>query len=102
MKLVGWIQDPKQHLRIESDLKMAIVQAFRRDDIEIPYPQHDLRLRAPGILSPTRRRSSRVVRTAEVRRAQQPHPSSSSSADAAPPSRTALRGDADRITDDGD
>ena len=63
MKLIGWIEDPKEHARIESDVRMAIVPAFRMHKIEIPVPQHDLHVRAPDILRTARKQSTRAVHT---------------------------------------
>jgi len=47
MKLRVWIQDPKKHPKVRSDLNCAIVRKFREYGIEIPYPQRDLHLRSP-------------------------------------------------------
>lgn len=46
MQLRVWIGDPKRHPLVTSDLNCAIVRAFRRHDIEIPFPQRDLHLRS--------------------------------------------------------
>jgi small-conductance mechanosensitive channel len=40
-----WIDDPDQGLAaLRSDLYAGIWQAFRRDGIEIPYPQREIRV----------------------------------------------------------
>ena len=42
-----WIQDPEEGLaNIRSDVYMRIWQLFRENNIEIPFPQHDLHLRS--------------------------------------------------------
>jgi small-conductance mechanosensitive channel len=50
MKLRTWISNPKFHHKIKSELNCAIVNAFRENKIEIPFPQRDLHLRSPKIL----------------------------------------------------
>jgi small-conductance mechanosensitive channel len=45
--LVFWAPDPLLRPRISSDLRFAIDDAFRREGIEIPFPQRDLHLRSP-------------------------------------------------------
>jgi small-conductance mechanosensitive channel len=47
MKMRAWIQNPKMHNNIRSELNCAIVRKFRENKIEIPYPQRDLHLRSP-------------------------------------------------------
>lgn len=47
MQLRVWIGEPKRHPQVTSDLNCAIVRAFRRHDIEIPFPQRDLHVRSP-------------------------------------------------------
>ncbi len=46
MKLRVWIDEPRQHPIITSDLNCAIVNKFREHNIEIPFPQRDLHLRS--------------------------------------------------------
>ncbi|MBD0343761.1 MAG: mechanosensitive ion channel [Coleofasciculus sp. Co-bin14] len=44
-----WVGDPKKQFRIKSDLYYRIEASFRRYNIEVPFPQHDLNLRSPGV-----------------------------------------------------
>lgn len=46
MKLRCWIEDPKQHREVTSDLNCAIVRKFRENNVEIPFPQRDLHVRS--------------------------------------------------------
>ena len=46
MSLRIWIADPKYHHIIRSEINCAIVQKFRDNNIEIPFPQRDLHLRS--------------------------------------------------------
>ncbi|MBL8659954.1 MAG: mechanosensitive ion channel family protein [Rhodospirillales bacterium] len=41
----AFIKDIEKRLMVASDLRFAIDQAFRDNDIEIPFAQHDIRLR---------------------------------------------------------
>jgi small-conductance mechanosensitive channel len=43
--LLCWIAHPRDDLRVGSALRFAIEKAFRRDGIEIPFPQRDVRVR---------------------------------------------------------
>ena len=47
MKLRAWIQNPKRHPIVRSDLNCAIVRKFRQNGVEIPFPQRDLHLKSP-------------------------------------------------------
>ncbi len=47
MRLRCWIFDPKEQYLIASDLRCEIVREFRKNNIEIPYPQRDLHVRSP-------------------------------------------------------
>lgn len=47
MTLRPWIDDPKEHPNIRSEINCAIVRKFREKGIEIPYPQRDLHIRSP-------------------------------------------------------
>ena len=40
-----WTEDPKRHIRVRSELNCAIVEKFRQNNIEIPFPQRDLHIR---------------------------------------------------------
>jgi len=46
LAVLAWVADPKDHHQIRSELNIAIVRAFRENDIEIPFPQRDLHLRS--------------------------------------------------------
>lgn len=46
MRLSVWVDNPKIHYQVRSDLHRAIVHKFREHQIEIPYPQRDLHLRS--------------------------------------------------------
>jgi small-conductance mechanosensitive channel len=47
MKLRIWIDNPKRHPGVRSDINCAIVQKFRENGVEIPFPQRDFHLRSP-------------------------------------------------------
>jgi small-conductance mechanosensitive channel len=47
MKVRVWIQSPKRHPMVRSDLNCAIVRKFRENNVEIPFPQRDLHLKSP-------------------------------------------------------
>jgi small-conductance mechanosensitive channel len=47
MKLRVWINHPKTHYKIRSDINCEIVRQFRKNNIEIPFPQRDLHVRSP-------------------------------------------------------
>lgn len=44
--LLAWIVEPREDLRVASDLRFAIDQAFRGAGITIPFPQRDLHLKS--------------------------------------------------------
>jgi small-conductance mechanosensitive channel len=44
--LHAWIDSAFNRLAVASDLRFAIVAAFRRHKVEIPFPQRDLHLRS--------------------------------------------------------
>jgi len=47
MKLRVWIDNPKRHPAVRSDINCAIVRKFRENGVEIPFPQRDFHLRSP-------------------------------------------------------
>lgn len=47
--LLVWIREPRHKDRIRSDLYYLIEANFRRNSIEIPFPQRDLHVRSPHI-----------------------------------------------------
>lgn len=47
MILLAWVDDPKSHALIRSEINCEIVRKFREKNIEIPFPQRDLHLRSP-------------------------------------------------------
>ncbi len=47
MQLRCWIPNPKIQSKIQHELNCTIVQKFRENNIEIPYPQRDLHVRSP-------------------------------------------------------
>jgi small-conductance mechanosensitive channel len=47
MKLRVWIDNPKRHPVVRSDINCAIVRKFRENGVEIPFPQTDLHVRSP-------------------------------------------------------
>jgi small-conductance mechanosensitive channel len=42
-----WLKDPYDYYRIRSDINCSIVRKFRKNKIEIPFPQRDLHIRSP-------------------------------------------------------
>jgi small-conductance mechanosensitive channel len=51
MILRVWIANPKMHHHIRSEINCAIVHKFRKNNIEIPFPQRDLHLRTPDTIA---------------------------------------------------
>jgi small-conductance mechanosensitive channel len=47
MRLRVWLEHPRRHLQVRSELNCAIVQKFQQNGVEIPFPQLDLRVRSP-------------------------------------------------------
>lgn len=47
--LLVWIGRPQQHVRIKSELNFKIDAAFRRHNIEVPFPQRDLHVRSGNL-----------------------------------------------------
>jgi small-conductance mechanosensitive channel len=48
-KLHAWVADAGVAFQVASDLRAAILRAFREAGIEIPYPQRDLHLRSSDV-----------------------------------------------------
>jgi len=48
-ELLVWIDKPHDHQQIRSDINYQIERLFREQEIEIPFPQRDLRLRSGAI-----------------------------------------------------
>jgi small-conductance mechanosensitive channel len=46
-ELLVWTRDPRDKNRLESDLNFRIEESLRRHAIEVPFPQLELRVRAP-------------------------------------------------------
>lgn len=44
-----WIDKPRDHTTITSDVNFAVERAFREHNIEIPFPQRDLHLRTGSL-----------------------------------------------------
>lgn len=44
-----WINEPRDHTTIRSNVNFAIERAFREHNIEIPFPQRDIRLRSGSV-----------------------------------------------------
>jgi small-conductance mechanosensitive channel len=47
MRLRVWLEHPRRHPQVRSDVNCAIVQKFHRNGVEIPFPQRDLHVRSP-------------------------------------------------------
>lgn len=52
MLLRFWVDDPKRHHIIRSDINCEIVRKFRERKIEIPFPQRDLHIRSTVSAAP--------------------------------------------------
>ncbi len=48
MQLRIWIKNPQQHRIIRSEINKAIVDKFRKMNVEIPFPQRDLHIKSGG------------------------------------------------------
>ncbi len=59
MELLVWTVDAAQHFLLRSRLNFAIDAAFRREGVEVPFPQHDIHVRSAagleGILNASKR-----------------------------------------------
>jgi small-conductance mechanosensitive channel len=54
-----WINEPRNHTTIRSKVNFAIDQAFRKYNIEIPFPQRDIHLRPdPAGIAPEKRNAT--------------------------------------------
>ena len=53
-ELLGWIAQPIDRGRVSHELSIEVYKALTRHEIEIPFPQRDLRLRSvpPGFTAP--------------------------------------------------
>jgi small-conductance mechanosensitive channel len=49
--LIVWVDEPRDQTHVASDLRFAIDAAFRKEHIEIPFPQRDLHLKS-GFAAP--------------------------------------------------
>jgi small-conductance mechanosensitive channel len=47
VRLRIWLDDSRRHLEVQSEINCAIVQKFRQNGVEIPFPQRDLHVRSP-------------------------------------------------------
>ncbi len=48
-QLLFWIDDPEDgQLNVRSDVNLSVLKALRAAGIEIPFPQREVRMRAPG------------------------------------------------------
>lgn len=52
IELMCWIDDPRLRGKVTDLLMREIYNTFREADIEIPYPQHEVRMRQTGTSSP--------------------------------------------------
>ena len=49
LDLLVWVRAPERQLRIQSDLRYRIEERLRQHGLSIPFPQRELRLRAPRL-----------------------------------------------------
>ena len=54
-ELLVWSDDPPRHLQLKSRLNYAIDAAFRRHDIQIPFPQRDLHVKSDSVIATLRK-----------------------------------------------
>ena len=47
MRVLVWVSDPQGRRQVQSDINCAIVKKFRKNGVEIPFPQRDLHVRTP-------------------------------------------------------
>ena len=50
-ELLVWSDNPPRHLQLRSRLNYAIDAAFRRHDIQIPFPQRDLHVKSDSVIA---------------------------------------------------
>ncbi len=55
-----WINEPRDHTIIRSNVNFAIERSFREHNIEIPFPQRDVRLRVSSVGDPVVRIDTEV------------------------------------------
>jgi potassium efflux system protein len=65
-ELLVWIDRPHDHQQIRSDINYEIERLFREQEIEIPFPQRDLRLRSGSIEISQNGSSLKLVEAAET------------------------------------
>lgn len=65
-ELLAWIDRPHDHQQIRSDINYEIERLFREQEIEIPFPQRDLRLRSGSIEIAQNGASLKVVEADET------------------------------------
>jgi small-conductance mechanosensitive channel len=53
-ELLVWSDNPPGHLQLRSRLNYAIDAAFRRNDIQIPFPQRDVHVKSGSVISTLR------------------------------------------------
>ncbi|WP_447968493.1 mechanosensitive ion channel family protein [Nitrospira sp. M1] len=53
MRLLVWLDSPKNRMQVISDVNCAIVEKFRNRGVEIPFPQRDLHLKTFPLSFPT-------------------------------------------------
>jgi small-conductance mechanosensitive channel len=64
MRLRVWINDPKRHQQVRSEINCAIVRKFRANDVEIPFPQRDLHIRSSLPLPLASERNQKIAKNA--------------------------------------
>ena len=47
MRVRVWLEHPRRHLQVRSDINCAIARTFQQNGVEIPFPQRDLHVRSP-------------------------------------------------------
>jgi small-conductance mechanosensitive channel len=47
MRLLAWVGDPQGRRQVQSEINCSIVKKFRKNGVEIPFPQRDLHVRTP-------------------------------------------------------